>query len=224
MGGKVRIGVCWMLTPDDGRSDGEKLGYLKRPDEHRRFDPELFDLLAHVAAEPDRRRLKAIEASGAIPGAAYHNDLLSDAHEDRQSYLNACASEFDDAELVFFDPDNGLEIALPKGRKNSNKFVYLDELASFHRAGKSLLVYQHFPRVERLAFIATCADRLGSIAPDAALWTFSTAHVVFLLLVHPESRARLPIAAMETVHRWDKRFIHGEYMGVGGGGSRSHDL
>lgn len=27
-GGANRIGVCWMLTPSDGSSDGNKLGYL----------------------------------------------------------------------------------------------------------------------------------------------------------------------------------------------------
>ena len=30
-GGANRIGVCWMLTPDDGRTDGGKLSCLKQP-------------------------------------------------------------------------------------------------------------------------------------------------------------------------------------------------
>lgn len=67
-----RIGVCWMLTPSDGRSDGNKLAYLRQPERHRHVDPELFDILARAAAEPDRRRLEAIEHSGTVPGAVYH--------------------------------------------------------------------------------------------------------------------------------------------------------
>ena len=60
-GGANRIGVCWMLTPSDGRSDGNKLAYLQQPERHRRVDPELFEILAHAAAEPDRRRLATLE-------------------------------------------------------------------------------------------------------------------------------------------------------------------
>lgn len=213
--GRVRIGVCWMLTPSDGSSDGNRLDYLKRPEQYRSYDPGLFDLLAHTAAEPDRRRLHSIEESGAIAGAAYYNEPLHDDAARRSLFMDRCLSEFRDVDLAFFDPDNGLETALPKGRKNSSKYIYLDELAAFYAAGKSLLIYQHFPHIQRSVFIASCRERLHSIAPDAAIWTFTTAHVVFLLLVHPESRARLAIAAMGACGRWESNFIRGEYLGTG---------
>lgn len=77
-GGLNRIGVCWMSTPSDGSMDGNKLGYLEKPERHRHFDPELFDILAHAAAEPDRRRLQTIEDNDAIVGAIYFNDMLPD--------------------------------------------------------------------------------------------------------------------------------------------------
>lgn len=63
-----------MLTPDDGGVDGGKLGFLQQPERFRHFDPELFDILAHAAAEPDRHRLQTIEDSGAIAGALYYGD------------------------------------------------------------------------------------------------------------------------------------------------------
>jgi hypothetical protein len=179
--GENRIGVCWMLTPDDGGADGGKLAYLQQPDRHRRFDAELFDILAHAAAEPDRRRLQTIEDSGAITGALYYNETLPDDAAGRATFMERCAAEFRNAELVFFDPDNGLEVSLAKGRKNSSKYLYLDEAAAFYEAGKSLLIYQHFPRVERNAFLTSCTERLRGVAPRCAVWAFTTAHVVFLL-------------------------------------------
>ncbi len=212
-GGANRIGVCWMLTPDDGGADGGKLAYLGQPDRHRRFDPELFDILARSASEPDRRRLHSIEDSGAIPGALYYNETLPDDVTGRTAFMERCASEFRDAELAFFDPDNGLEVSLPKGRKNSSKYLYLDEVAAFYEAGKSLLIYQHFPRVERKAFLMACTDRLRSVAPGCAVWAFTTAYVVFLLLVHPESPARLAVAAVDVWSRLDPAFVRGEYLG-----------
>lgn len=212
--GTNRIGVCWMLTPSDGSSDGGKLAYLQCPERYRHFDPPLFDILAHVAGEPDRRRLHTIEESGSIPSAIYHNELLSEDIPGRAALMARCTSAFHAADLVFFDPDNGLEVSIPKGRKNSSKYLYLDEAAGFYATGKSLLIYQHFPRVERKAFIASCTHRLSSVAPDAAIWiwAFTTAHVVFFLLIPPESPARLAIAAKEACGRWPPDFIKGECL------------
>lgn len=204
-----------MLTPSDGSSDGGKLAYLGQPERYRHFDPELFDILARAAAEPDRRRLQTIENSGSIAGAVYFNDLLPDDLSNRVAFMASCSSLLRDADLVFFDPDNGLEVSLPKGRAKSSKYLYLDEVAGFHAVGKSLLIYQHFPRIERKVFLASCMNRLHSVAPHAAVWAFTTAHVVFFLVVHPESRARLAVAAMEACDRWEPAFMRGEYLGRG---------
>jgi hypothetical protein len=212
-GGANRVGVCWMLTPDDGGADGGKLAYLGQPERFRHFDPDLFDILAHAASEPDRRRLQSIEDSGAILDAAYYNETLPDDMSDRAAFMDRCSSQLRGAELVFFDPDNGLEVSLPKGRKNSSKYLYLDEVAAFYEAGKSMLIYQHFPRVERPVYMAQRTEQLRAVAPDCAVWAFTTSHVAFLLLVHPESPARLAIAALEACGQWKHDFIKGEYLG-----------
>lgn len=121
--------------------------------------------------------------------------------------MERCLSAFHGVELVFFDPDNGLETSLCKGRKNSSKYLYLDEVDAFYASGKSVLIYQHFPRVERRAFLASCIERLRSVASDALVWSFTTAHVVFFLVVHPESPPRLAVAATEACGRWDDDFV-----------------
>jgi hypothetical protein len=65
-GGANHIGVCWMLTPSDERSDGNRLDYLAKPTQHRHFEPALFDVLRRFAVEPDSRRLEAIEAGDTV--------------------------------------------------------------------------------------------------------------------------------------------------------------
>jgi hypothetical protein len=219
-GGANRIGVCWMLTPDDGGADGGKLAYLGQKERFRHYDPELFDILAHAAAEPDRRRLQNIEDSGAIAGALYYNETLLDDLSQRASFMEKAATALNQTELIFFDPDNGLEVSLPKGRRNSSKYLYLDEVGAFYEAGKSLLLYQHFPRVARKAFLASCTGRLQDAAPGGAAWAFTTAHVVFFLLIQPEAPARLAIAAMEACARWEPGFMRGEYLGPMGNAGR----
>lgn len=213
-GGGSRIGVCWMLTPSDGRMDGGKLAYIQQPDRHRRVDSELFDILAHAASAPERRRLATIENSGAIPRALYHNEMLPDELAARHAFMSRCAYAFRDVDLIFFDPDNGLEVAKPKGRKDSSKYLYLDEVSAFYSSGKSLLIYQHFPRIERTVFLSHCAERLRVAAPGASLWAFATAHVVFLLLLHPASPARLHSAADAACSRWAPEFISGRLLGI----------
>jgi hypothetical protein len=49
--GGLRIGVAWMLTPDDGCSDGGKTGYVKHPEQWRESDPALFRFLAKAVGE-----------------------------------------------------------------------------------------------------------------------------------------------------------------------------
>lgn len=214
-GGANRIGVCWMLTPDDGGTDGGKLAYLGQPGRFRHFDPELFDILAHAAGEPDRRRLQTVEDSGTVAGALYHNDMLPQAVDERAAYVAECRAKFTDADLVFFDPDNGIEALTAKpGRKTALKYVFLDEVAAFYGSAKSVLIYQHFPMMKpKQQFVADTLARLRATTPDAAIFTFTTAHVVFFLLIHPESPARLAIAAMEACGQLDPSFVRGEYLG-----------
>jgi hypothetical protein len=212
-GGVNQVGVCWMLTPDDGSTDGNKLAYLRQPDRYRSFDTELFEVLADAAGEPDRRRLHTIEDSGAVSRALYHNDTLPQSIGSRAAYMASCRAKFADTDLVFFDPDTGLEPpSARKTRKIALKYVFLDEIAAFYGDGKSALIYQHFTREERLGFIRSQVQRLRHIACDAAIWLFRTEDVVFFLLLHPESPARLAIAAMEACGRLDPSFVRGEYL------------
>ena len=51
------------------------------------------------------------------------------------------------AEVVFLDPDNGVEVrSRPYGRKDSSKYVYWREVKALAKAGRSVLVYQHYPQ------------------------------------------------------------------------------
>lgn len=207
-GGRHRIGVCWMLTPSDGSNDGNLLAYLKKPEPYRRHDPELFDLLHRLAGDFSTRRLIEIETSGVIEGATYFNAETPQEPGARATYMEACQTAFADRDLVFFDPDNGLAVpSTRKGLKNSPKYVFLDELAPVYAAGKSVLVYQHYPRVERAAFAQACAAQLRTFAPDAEIWRFGTSNVLFLLVVNPKTSGDLSSAAQGVASRFATEFM-----------------
>jgi hypothetical protein len=208
--GGLKPRVCWMLTPPDQRADGNKVQYLKRPEKWRGYDSPLFDLLKSVVDDQPSERLREIEQSGIVPGAGYFNDILPDDLDGRRRYFTEAAKKLSAAALVFFDPDNGLEVpSNPKGRKGSSKYLYFDEVAATYSGGQSVLIYQHFAREERGAYVARLGERLKQVATDALLWKFRTSHVVFLLLAQPRHERQAQSAAV-VVAQWNGVFIAGK--------------
>ena len=208
----LKLGVCWMLTPNDERSDGNKLGYLDQTNQER-HDPKLFALLRRVRDEPDARRLILIEGSEVLPGAVFVNTTVPEPLFDRQLWFRQASAALTDADLIFFDPDNGIEVgSVGKGRRNSSKYVYRDELAATYRGGHSLLVYQHFQRKKRESFIQAVADDLRSVAPDAEIWAIRTSHVVFMLVIQPRHRAALSAAAHHVRETAEPSFLHAQLI------------
>lgn len=214
-GGVSRIGVCWMLTPDDGGTHGGKTNW---GDDMGRFDPPVSDLLQSINRHPERRNLWSIEQSGLLD-AVFHNPMLPQAVAERAAYMDECRAKFAEVDLVFFDPDNGIEApTVKKSHQKALKYVFLDELAAFYGSGKSVLIYQHFPMMKlKQQFVADTVARLRATTPGAAIFTFTTSFVVFFLLVHPESPARLAFAAVEACRSLDTSFIRGEYLGRNSG-------
>ena len=180
-GGANRIGVCWMLTPDDGGTDGNRRSYAK----YQHCDPELFDVLTPTLDDPSLRRVSYIEGSDIIPGAAFNADPLPPTAAERAAYMAECGVRFADADLVFFDPDTGIEKPnLHVGKLDAPQYVFLDEIAAFYGSGRSLLVYQHRRQGQFMdELIASKAGQLQTVCPDAGIWTFSKDAVAFFLLV-----------------------------------------
>jgi hypothetical protein len=107
----MRLGVCWMLTESDGRSCGNRLRYLAHPCKYRGHDPMLFDWLRDVVEVDQERRAGKIEQSGLLEGAVFQSGLLTDQAGERAEYFKECSARFRGCDLVFFDPDNGFEVA-----------------------------------------------------------------------------------------------------------------
>jgi len=75
----LRVGVCWMMTPDDGRSDGEKKIHFDQPEKWTGHDGILFGALQTAAALQEGRPLEAFEQMGLIPGARFYGAVVPDA-------------------------------------------------------------------------------------------------------------------------------------------------
>ena len=203
---KLRLGVCWMLTADDHRPDGEFRRYLQDPGRWRPYDSELYDGLRRLLAPGTERSVIHARTWDLVPGASYFEALLADQQLARQRYFSVASQVLADSELVFFDPDNGIEVGSTAiGARDSCKYVYWRELIDMHGMGKSLLVYQHYPRVSRERFVSFLASRLAEELGAHSVTAFRTPHVVFFLVTQDRHReALLPVH--ETVAaQWQRQ-------------------
>lgn len=205
----LRTLVAWMLTPNDGSTDGKFTDYLDKPNAWRTHDPELFDGLNSIMSNSSPRSVSQIEDTNLLPGAEYHSNIVPESATYRAAWFQSLLGASSTAELVFLDPDNGLEIqSCPYGRKKSPKFAYWREVEALWRSGKSLLVYQHFIREKRPQFVQRMLRELQRHTPDSFVAGFATKHVLFLLALQPDHRKYHGAIVATVRERWSDQIIH----------------
>lgn len=192
----LRLAVMWYLVPErhyEANDDGRHVGYLGldrgrgspgaregnsgKPPAMRECDPELFDALRRLVAGR-RRKVAGIEKAGILPpGTAFFGKPLHPegfrlpGHSrpfDRGAWMAEGLERTRDADIVFLDPDNGIE---PKSVRagNAPKYALWRELREFHDRGQSLLVYHHLGRTGgHEAQIRGMLDRIREEFPGAA--------------------------------------------------------
>ncbi len=198
----VPVFVAWMLTANDDGNDGRKRAYLDQPHAYRHRDPELFDELRRLQ-EKKNRAVEDIAAQNVIPGALYHPAILTDDLSRRDSWFRELWIKTSDGSCVFFDPDNGLEVkSVKKGRRNSCKYLYWDEFADAWRRGHSVLVYQHYPRVQRAPYLTALCERMNREAPGSRIAAVTTSNVLFLLAMQRAHQRTLEDGLKRYSEQW----------------------
>ena len=116
---RYSIGVNWYFTPDDGRPDGKFVEYLKNDTDP--LDKELYQKLKSLLILPDvnlcleNRNVKAIENSGILPDTTlFFNEVLdftkiADRKACRECWMKRSFEALGKPDVIFLDPDNGLE-------------------------------------------------------------------------------------------------------------------
>jgi hypothetical protein len=131
LSGGYRLGVAWWLFPDeDHNKDGRHISYLRQPLRWRQLDPQLFDALEEIVTS-GRRYVRSLETANLLPSAVFAStpipsDPTLRRRQVRRQWFTTVQRTLERADLVFVDPDNGLE---PNG--------YRQESA---KAGKSILL------------------------------------------------------------------------------------
>jgi len=155
----LRLGVVWYLSAADKPTDGRLVEYLGPPHRplFRDCDPRLYDALGEVVRD-SRRSVATIRERGILPrGTVFFEKLLTfndlpgigvQAREARlarrQAWLTEAHEATRDCDLVFVDPDNGLEVQSAKSHSRKGpKYVFFSELEGYVDRHQSVIVYQH---------------------------------------------------------------------------------
>jgi hypothetical protein len=242
--GALRIGFCWMLTPNDTGPDGEKTEYLDdaRQDTWRCYDPELYDFLRIKVHghedEPSSRDVTNLTVAH-IPGGEFYSRILPDSNVDRGEYFKGMWSQFTDSkvDLIFFDPDDGLannnvsQSPLKKGHRGSAKKLFRDEVQNSLSNGFSVILYQHFDRTSREGLVSRIGVELAGMTAEKQCYSFWTPHVAFFLIPHSRHSKQVKAAvervrssawaqpnSCRTSRKNDKRHIHVGEHGISHGG------
>jgi hypothetical protein len=201
LGGRS-LAVCWLLTPDDARGDGRFTRYLGQPRRFRRFDPNLFDVLAR-AVSSGCREVGVVEDARLLGDTTFYGPLVPEAPAARQAYFDELWRLSQGRRVIFFDPDNGLEVpSVPYGRRGARRYLYWHELEAGWLGGFSLIVYQHYRRVPRIPFVDGLLDeiekRLG-----ATPFVLMTARVAFFVVPQAADAQVLEAVGQTLAARWD---------------------
>lgn len=162
----LSIGVNWYLVETPTRelavNDGGKL----IPDALASCDPALADVLREISQMPDRS-VGALERANLVPNARYFGDVVPVV--DRAAWHNRALSSLDGADIVFLDPDNGLQVrSVSRRSAKAPKYAFYQEVADYVARGQSVLVYNHRSRKKPNVYFGEIFDRLAATVPGVS--------------------------------------------------------
>lgn len=142
----LSLSVNWYKVDEAGsgkQDDGKYISYLSLPDIYREYDAELFDTLREIVCVENDRRIERVETAGLFPSSFFSDEIDCD----RSYWHSKALAETKDAEVVFLDPDNGLEtLNMNRMGGATGKHVKWSELNDYYVRGQNVILYHHRPQ------------------------------------------------------------------------------
>ena len=143
-----------MRLDDCTQAGGNLTDYLRRNGHNgARFkgcDPHLWKTLGELGSN-DNRYVRSVQESGILPGDTLYCDKVlhypaDSSRQDRQCVRNAWFQGVREvtacADVVYVDPDIGIERRDHRYRKDGPSHAYIGELRQLWECKKSLVIYQ----------------------------------------------------------------------------------
>jgi hypothetical protein len=185
-----KVLFVWMLTSShDG--DWNKTAYLDQPAKYQALSPGIFDVLKKIVENREREiddnidNILALEKNPLFKDYTFINDFLKDNADEREKYFKNVYDKAKNCDLIFLDPDNGIEVQSHEyGKKQSSKYVYWREIETLTGMKKDILIYQHFPRETREEFVRKTVHEFEVKCSGFRAIPFVTPNVLFVLITN----------------------------------------
>lgn len=201
--GQIETVICWVLTGDDNGTDGRRIRYLEQPETWQKYDPIVYEHLREHVLDKGIRHINVIEQADVLRNCRFYNEIIQDDMNLRDQYFDKFLKFAEGADLVFFDPDNGFEVkSVPRGKKQSSKYIYWSELEASYKSGHSILLYQHFPRKSRESFIRSLTQQFKALDGIRSVFSYCTSHVAFLLIPQPRHERIFSESTTKILQNW----------------------
>ncbi|MGI5882059.1 MAG: hypothetical protein ACOX7L_03210 [Dethiobacteria bacterium] len=110
-----------------------------------------------------KRCIAKVELQGILPGDTLFYSRVLD-YPQRGSWVKAGYDFLRDCDLVFFDPDNGLQVnSVCRHEKMGVKYVFDDEAGIYYGRGQSLIIYQHRSMEPENIYLARIKNSISNI-------------------------------------------------------------
>ncbi|MGH8901960.1 MAG: hypothetical protein ACRDYA_09825 [Egibacteraceae bacterium] len=220
----IRLGVIWYLTEHaELNGDGRRRPHLVR-EGWDDLDPDLLIKMRAIESalrDEDDLHVGLIERSGILPAdTVFFSEALPEAVRSGQLRINQRADWFARARqtltgcnLVFLDPDNGLEVrSVTPTSRLAGKYVTVAEVTELLSIGAGVILYQHCDRspwrAQRERVQAQLASIVGELLTVRSLrFGAFGARAFFCISVQPDITATINTALRalhERVASWDK--------------------
>ena len=146
---QMSLAINWYkVTPKKAgkQDDGKFTSYLDKPEIYRQYDSELFSVLRKIVCDDNDRSIKRIECENIFEAKYFSDDLEGD----RAAWHQRAMMQTSGADVVFLDPDNGLEtLNMHNKNKAKEKHVKWNELKDYYDRGQNIILYQHRPQMTK---------------------------------------------------------------------------
>lgn len=143
--GHIRLGVNWYkATKEENNNDGKHIDYLENTLKDRssyiQCFPELYDKLKYIV-QNGKRCLSEIEDNQILPENTvfysrpipYSASNYNKRELERIHWFNRSVTDLINTDIIFVDPDNGIESDTAKKTKtNAIKYVFKDEIKEYY--------------------------------------------------------------------------------------------
>ena len=210
----VSIGINWYLTEDDHSNDGKFISYLS-DNKMRQYDPKVYDVLRDLLKNSNRS-VAGVEKSRLFTNTTYFNELMdfSDSPTEivnlRYKWHKRAIDSLEKAELIFLDPDNGLNTRGESTSRNSEKYVIPSEVYDYYRNAHNVVFYCHKGRrtKEQWEEYKRFMHNMIPYSKSFGVTYHKGSQRSYIFLVHPKSYEKYQDIIRTVLEDWQGIFTY----------------